>query len=103
MIDPDYIENVSHGDLIDPRNVFAAVRKKKEYVIVVLSVGGKRNPNITPQQIVYFTEQKWEFMKASGKTIREMIYAGNKKRNAEDSDMIQYIKKNRVTVAHHES
>ena len=102
MIDPDMIEDVSHGDLLDERNVYAAVKHTEKCVVVVLSVGGKRNPNVTPQQIIFFTKEKWENYQKAGMTVREILYGESKKRKA-DPEMIARIKKNRVTVAHRES
>ena len=102
MVDPDVIEDVSHGDKMDERNTFAVVKHTQNSVVVVLSVGGKRNPNVTPQQIIFFKKEKWASLEKQNMTVREIVYGNNKKRAANRS-FIEKIKKNRVTVAHHES
>lgn len=102
MIDPDMIEDVSHGDLLDERNVFAVVKHTEKCVVVVLSVGGKRNPNVTPQQIIFFTKDRWADYQRAGMTVREILYGDSNKRKT-DPELIEMIKKNRVTVAHRES
>ena len=58
MLYPDVIEDVSHGDALDERNAFAAMKRTENSVIVILSVGGKRNPNVTPQQIFQEKEKQ---------------------------------------------
>ena len=84
------------------RNVFAAIKHTGRSVVVILSVGGKRNPNVTPQQIVFFTKEKWEYYKSRNMTVREILYGDNKKRRV-DTSFLEKIQKNRVTVAHCES
>jgi len=103
MVYPDIIEDVSHGDVLDQRNTFAVVKSTENSVIVVLSVGGKRNPNVTPQQIIIFSRQRWQALMEQGLTIREILYSNSGKRKGADPEMVEKIKKNRVTVAHRES
>ena len=102
MIRPDIVEDVSHGDVLDQRNVFALVRTTEKCVVVILSVGGKRNPNVTPQQIIFFKKEKWDQFVQMDVTIREILYGDSKRRYC-DPAFLEIIKKNRVTVAHHES
>ena len=102
MVDPDVIEDVSHGDKMDERNTFAVVKHMQSSVVMVLSVGGKRNPNVTPQQIIFFKKEKWASHEKQNMTVREIVYGNNKKR-ASNRAFIEKIKKNRVTMAHHES
>ena len=102
MINPDVIEDVSHGDSLDQRNTFAVIKENREGVVVVLSVGGKRNPNVTPQQIIFFQQKYWKKLRENRLTVREIIYGNNSKRKNTDFEFINNIKKNRVTVAHHE-
>ena len=103
MINPDIIEDVSHGDSLDQRTTYATAKTTTDCVVVVLSVGGRRNPNVTPQQIIRFQKGHWNELIESGKTIREILYANSKKRDSSDEKLISDIKKNRVTVAHRES
>ena len=92
MVDPDVIEDVSHGDKMDERNTFAAVKHMQSSVVVVLSVGGKRNPNVTPQQIIFFKKEKWDSLEKQNMTVREIVYGNNKKRAA-NRPFIEKIKK----------
>ena len=63
----------------------------------------KRNPNIVPEQILWFTKDKWNQIEESGKTLREVIYENSNKRGRLTDEEIENIKKNRVTVVHGES
>ena len=102
MLFPDIIEGISYGDTLDQRKVFAVEKYLGHNIIIVLSVGGNRNPNVTPQQIVYFNNDKWITLTKSGMTMREILYGSSKKRRIIPEELNE-IKSNRVTVAHYES
>ncbi len=95
---PDVVECL-FDDTNNPtqRLSFAYAKKKGGYYIVAEAVGGSRNPNIVPVQMIYVTEAKWNQFIGAGKTIGEMIYENDaEKRAALD---VQKNKKNRVTAA----
>ena len=84
MIDPDIVEDVSSGDKLDQRNTVAFAKYIDGEMIVVSAIGGKRNPNIVPEEILWFTEEKWNENETNGLTIKEMIY-GKKTDSKEDT------------------
>ena len=93
MIYPDIIEDVSQGDVLDQRNTFAVVKSTENSVMVVLSVGGKRNPNVTPQQIIIFSRQRWQTLMKQSLTIREILYSNSGKRRGTDPEIVKRLKK----------
>lgn len=103
MMEPDIIEDISSGDKLDQRNAVAFAKEIDGEMVVVAAIGGKRNPNIVPEQILWFTKEKWNQIEASGETLREVIYKNSNKRGKLTDEEIKNIKKNRVTVAHGES
>lgn len=95
---PDFVECV-FSDAGNPtqRQSFAYAKKVNGYYVVVEAVGGRKNPNVVPVEILHFTEHKWNRMISEGKTIGEMLHENNDKLfNALD---IELNKKNRVTAA----
>lgn len=95
---PDIVECVfSTSDNPTQRQSFAYAKKQDGYYVVVEAVGGKRNPNVVPVEILYFTEHKWNEMIIQGKTIGEILFENNPEYyNSLD---IEANKKNRVTAA----
>lgn len=64
---------------------------------MVEAVGGRRkNPNITPLEIIHVTKDKMEKWIGSGRTIGEMLF--EHKQEFLDALDIEANKKNRVTV-----
>ena len=103
MMEPDVIEDISSGDKINQRNSIAFAKEIDGEMVVIAAIGGKRNPNIVPEQILWFTRDKWNQIEESGKTLREVIYENSNKRGKLTDEEIENIKKNRVTVVHGES
>ena len=103
MMEPDIVEDISSGDKLDQRNAVAFAKEFEGEMIVVAAIGGKNNPNIVPEQILWFTEEKWNEVIESEKTLREVIYENTNRRGKMSEEEIEKIKKNRVTVAHGES
>ena len=95
---PDIVECVfSTSDNPTQRQSFAYAKKQDGYYVVVEAVGGKRNPNVVPVEILYFTEHKWNEMIIQGKTIGELLFENNPEYyNSLD---VEANKKNRVTAA----
>lgn len=103
LMEPDIIEDISSGDKMDQRNAVAFAKEIDGEMIVVAAIGGKRNPNIVPEQILWFTKEKWKEVSESGATLREVIYENSPKRGKLSQEEKEKIKKNRVTVVHGES
>ncbi len=101
MMEPDIVEDISSGDVRDQRNVVAFAKEFEGEMVVISAIGGKRNPNIVPEEILWFTKDKWDDFQLQGMTIKEIAYSNDKKRIIDRND-IEKIKKNRVTVVHDE-
>ena len=97
MFDPDIVENISTGLAHEQRKTFALVKINDGYIVLVEAVGGKRNPKIVPEQILYVGKEKMESCLNSGKSIADMVY-DNSPRMGTEADNLADIK-NRVTVA----
>ena len=96
---PDVVESLfSTNQNPTQRQSFAYAKKSPNgYYIVVEAVGGRRNPNVVPVMLVQFSEEKWNEMIASGKTLGELIHENDAR--LRDSLDVEFNKKNRVTVA----
>ena len=99
---PDSIETVFFdADNPTQRKSFLYTKKKNGHYMVVLAVGGKYNPNVTPSVILNLSEKKYDNVISSGKTFAELLFDNDpKKKNSLD---IERIKKNKVIVARPES
>ncbi len=79
------------------RSSFAyAKRTARGHYVVVEVVGGRRNPNIVPVQIVEVSQNKWNRWIGKGKTLGEMLYSGDPEFLAKLD--VSFNKKNRVTA-----
>ena len=93
MMAPDIVEDVSSGDARDQRNTVGFAKKFDGEMVVVAAVGGKRNPNVVPEQILKFKEETWNKYQKEGKTLKEIVYAEDVKRTFTPEE-IDEIKKN---------
>ena len=96
---PDMIESLfSTTNNPTQRVSFAYAKKtKRGNYVVVEAVGGNRNPNIVPVEIIQVTKEKWQKWIGSGKTLGEMLFENDpEKLSALD---VVANKKNRVTAA----
>ena len=99
---PDSVETVFFNtDNPTQRKSFCYTKKKNGRYIVVLAVGGKYNPNVTPSMILNLSEKKYTNALSAGKTIAEILFDNDtKKKKSLD---VAKIKENKVIVARPES
>ena len=99
---PDIVECI-FADTDNPtqQQSFALAKEAEDgshYVLVVESVGGKRNPNIVPAEMLKIKPEKWNRYIGAGKSIADMVYANETAKRAAIKNNIENIN-NRVTVA----
>ena len=95
---PDVIERLI------PKQVSGTVRQSFAYAkrtvrghyVVVEAVGGKKNPNIVPIEILQVSKDKWNKYMSEGKTLGEMLYENSPDKLAALD--ISANKKSRVTA-----
>ena len=99
IYDPDIIESVfADKDNPTERQSFVYAKKSSNgHYVVVETVGGRNNPNLTPVMILQFTKTKLKSMLSTGKTFGELFFENDpEKFSALD---VEYNKRNRVIVA----
>lgn len=99
---PDIVECI-FADTDNPtqQQSFALAKEAEDgshYVLVVESVGGKRNPNIVPAEMLKIKPEKWNRYIGAGKSIADMVYANETTKRAAIKNNADNIN-NRVTVA----
>lgn len=99
---PDIVECI-FADTDNPtqQQSFALAKEAEDgshYVLVVESVGGKRNPNIVPAEMLKIKPEKWNRYIGAGKSIADMVYANETAKRAAIKNNVENIN-NRVTVA----
>ena len=97
MYRPDIVENISNNLETEQRGTFALIRKAKGYVVLVEAVGGKRNPNIVPEQILHLGDAKMQRFLNGDISIGDILYE-NSSRKGDIEGNTRDIK-NRVTAA----
>jgi len=98
IYEPDVVESLfAINRAPNQRQSFVYAKKASNgHYVVVEAVGGKRNPNVTPVMILYFSAKKWDDVISSGVSLGEILYENDPKfKSALD---IEFNKKNRVTA-----
>ena len=72
--EPTFVENATTKSAKDQRDTFVLCKEKDGYFVLVEAVGGKHNPNIVPEQILYFTKEKFDDSVKNGMSLSDMIY-----------------------------
>lgn len=99
MIDPDLVQNISNGLKTEQRDVFALAKSVdgNGYIVIVEAVGGKRNPNIVPEQVLKLKESKMSKVLNGDVSIADLVYENSNRKGDIDGNVLD-IKK-RVTAA----
>ena len=99
IYDPDLIEALfATTDNPTQAQSFAYAKKTAQgHYVVVEVVGGKNNPNVVPQMLLHFDEDKWADVISSSKSLGEILFENERKKR--ESLDIEFNKKNRVIVA----
>ncbi len=99
IYNPDMVECLfPDGNNPTQRASFAYAKRTKDgNYVVVEAVGGKRNPNIVPVEVIVVTKKKWEQWIGQGKTLGEMLFENDATKR--DALNVAENKKNRVTAA----